>query len=130
MPYVQPPRNYFDIDAINLIVRKQSRRYHIQARSLRREQRRYQFSDDIYHFLLKEIRTEVFTNLHAGLRGLYSAGTTRKWFKHLCKVIVNERSHSFNAGDPLPGRYIIGIVEGLWDMFNTESLSMYPHDEL
>jgi len=118
MPYNPPPRDQYDIEHIYGLVRNEAIRYHNQARALRREKRRYQFGDGVYNHLLKNIRTRVFTNLHSGLREEFSATKTRKWFKHLCKLTVNERSHSWQPGDPLPTRYIIGNVEGLWDIIN------------
>jgi len=118
MPYIAPTRDQYDIEHIYKLVKIQGQSYHNQARALRREQRRYQFGDGVYHHLLKGIRTKVFTNLHAGLREEFSANKTRKWFKHLCKLTVNERSHSWEPGDMLPVRYIIGNVEGLWDIIN------------
>ena len=118
MPYNPPARDEYDIQHIYGLVRRNAQNYHIQRRSLRREQRRYQFDDDIYDLIMKEIRTDIFANLHNGLRQEFSARKTTKWFKHLCMLIVNERSHSFTPGDPMANRYIIGNVEGLWDIIN------------
>lgn len=121
MPYTAPARDQYDIDHIYGIVRRLAQNYHVKRRSLLREQRKNHFDYDIYNSILRDIRMDIFTDLHAGLRSEFSAAKTTRWFKHLCKLIVNERSHSFQPGNPLPNRVIIGIVEGLWDMINTET---------
>lgn len=124
--YPHIPRDDYNIREITFLVRTKAAKYHNQVRALRDEQDEYDLPDDVYYRILREIRTGIFTELHAGLRGLYSARLTRKWFKHISMLTINERSHSWDARSPLPVRYITGIVEGLWDMINTETHFVSP----
>ena len=117
----QIARDDYNILEICKLVRTQAHNYHNQVRLLRQEQDEHDFPDDVYFEILREIRTDIFTNLHAGLRGLYSARITRRWFRHISMLTINERSHSWEPGSPLAVRYIRGIVEGLWDIIFTET---------
>ena len=122
----QPARDDYSIREIVTLVSRNARMYHNQVRFLRDDQEEMGFSDDTYFRILREIRMETFTNLHSGLRGLYSSRLTRRWFRHISMLTINERSHSFTPGSPSAVRYITGIVEGLWDMFNTETDFLSP----
>lgn len=117
----QPARDDYNIMEICSLVRSQSRIYHNRVRLLRKKQAKYGFADDIYFEILKKIRTEIFTKLHAGLRGLYSARITRRFFRPISLLTINERSHSWDPSSPLANRYVLGIVEGLWDIIFTET---------
>ena len=117
----QPVRDDYSILQISRLVRRQATRYHTLVSNLRYDREEMGFSDDTYFRILREIRNEAFTNLHSGLRGLYSARLTRRRFRHSSMLTINERSHSFTPGSSLPVRYITGIVEGLWDIINTET---------
>ena len=115
----QPSRDVYSIRKISKLVSIQASKYHNRVRILRDGWQN--LPDEAYYRILKEIRLEIFTNLHSGLRGLYSPRIARKWFKHISMLTINERSHTFTPGSPVSIRYITGICEGLWDIIFTET---------